>query len=320
MVVQLSEQPTTSLPDTSSSSDEPSVSKKQDFEAATVSQEISKSCFIVASSSTSSSSSTRSNSELTGRPRSSSQHWANLVAIVLSRTNELGEYVRQLIAFLASKLRPLFKSDAFVYKEAPLSTESARQLQLVQRKILVLDLDETLVHSCYHDPESNEIIGCNYVPPTAVADYAMSIPIMNNLGPIDFLVYKRPHVDQFLEHVGKWYDLVIYTASLEAYASNVVDKLDAGRGIFQRRYYRQHCTSATNFVTKNLYMVERDLARVFIIDNSPSAYRDFPQNAIPIKSYIYDPDDEELLNLLPFLDALRFTKDVRSILGRRVST
>ncbi|XP_034477348.1 CTD nuclear envelope phosphatase 1 homolog [Drosophila innubila] len=306
MVVQLSEQSTSSLP----ASEEPNVSKVPALETATVSREISRAGFIVSSSS----------SSLRSRSRSSSELWANCVASILSRTDELGQYVSQFLAFLASKLTLLFfNSERFIYKEAPLSAESTRQLQLVSRKILVLDLDETLVHSCYVDPESNEIVGCNFVPPTAVPDYVMSIPIVASLNPIEFQVYKRPHVDQFLDFVSKWYDVVIYTASMESYASTVVDKLDAGRGIFQRRFYRQHCTSATNFVSKNLYMVDRDLTRVFIIDNSPTAYRDFPQNAIPIKTYIYDPADEELLNLLPFLDALRFTKDVRSILGRRVS-
>lgn len=305
MVVQLTEQSKSSLP----ASEEPSVSKVQVLETATVSQEISRTCFIIPSSS----------SSLGLRSGPSSQLWANCVTSIQSRTDELGQYVRQLLAFLASKLRFWFHSDGFVYKEAPLSAESVRQLQVVERKILVLDLDETLVHSCYVDPESNEVVGCNFVPATAVPDYMMSITIVANLQPIEFQVYKRPHVDEFLDFVSKWYDVVIYTASMEPYASSVVDKLDAGRGIFRRRFYRQHCNSATNFVSKNLYMVERDLTRVFIIDNSPSAYRDFPQNAIPIKTYIYDPNDQELLNLLPFLDALRFTKDVRSILGRRVS-
>jgi len=71
-------------------------------------------------------------------------------------------------------------------------------------------------------------------------------------------------------------------------------------------------------VSKDLTLVTPDMSGVLIIDNSPYAYRDFPDNAIPIKTFIYDPDDTELLKMLPFLDALRFTKDVRSILGRRV--
>ena len=41
-------------------------------------------------------------------------------------------------------------------------------------------------------------------------------------------------------------------------------------------------------------------------------------NAIPIKSWFADPSDTALLNILPMLDALRFTADVRSILSRNV--
>lgn len=305
--MQLSEQSTSSLP----AADQPNVCKIQTIETATVTRQISRTCFIVPSSSSSSGSGSRIST--------SSQIWDNFVASILNRFDELGQYVKQFFAFVASKFLLFFHSEEFVYKDTPLSTQSARQLELVERKTLVLDLDETLVHSCYIDPESNETVGCNSVPSTAVPDYVLSIPVVSNLNPIEFQVYKRPHVDEFLDFVSKWYDVVVFTASLEAYASIVIDKLDAGRGIFQRRFYRQHCTSTTNFVSKNLFIVDRDLTRVFIIDNSPSAYRDFPQNALPIKSFIYNPDDEELVNLLPFLDALRFTRDVRNVLGRRVT-
>jgi len=43
-----------------------------------------------------------------------------------------------------------------------------------------------------------------------------------------------------------------------------------------------------------------------------------PDNAIPIKSWFSDPMDTALLNLLPVLDALRFTQDVRSVLSRNL--
>lgn len=40
-------------------------------------------------------------------------------------------------------------------------------------------------------------------------------------------------------------------------------------------------------------------------------------NGIPIEGWTHDPNDEALLDLLPFLDSLRFTSDVRHILGLR---
>ena len=40
-------------------------------------------------------------------------------------------------------------------------------------------------------------------------------------------------------------------------------------------------------------------------------------NGIPIEGWINDPHDEALLDLLPVLDSLRFTSDVRRVLGIR---
>ena len=39
--------------------------------------------------------------------------------------------------------------------------------------------------------------------------------------------------------VSQWYDLVVFTASMEIYGAAVADKLDNRRGILSRRYYRQ---------------------------------------------------------------------------------
>merc|ERR1712161_177447 len=74
----------------------------------------------------------------------------------------------------------------------------------------------------------------------------------------------------------------------------------------RRRYYRQHCTLDFGSYTKDLSAICADLSSVFILDNSPGAYRSYPDNAIPIKSWFNDPTDTALLNLLPVLDALRF--------------
>ena len=99
------------------------------------------------------------------------------------------------------------------------------RLANVKRKTLVLDLDETLIHSqhdgmgrqtvarpgstfCVHYLYRNNIIG---VP----ADFTLNVVIDNH--PVSFFVHKRPHVDYFLETVSKWFDLVVFTASMEVY-------------------------------------------------------------------------------------------------------
>ena len=126
--------------------------------------------------------------------------------------------------------------------------------------------------------------------------------------------------------VSEWFDLAIYTAALQPYANAVVEHLDAGRGLFPigRRFFRDDCSFVFNGsggsgggYRKDVRLVMPDLCSVAIIDNSPSAYKDYAANGIPIKSWTSDPQDTELLQLLPFLDALRFVADVRSILGAK---
>jgi TFIIF-interacting CTD phosphatase-like protein len=62
------------------------------------------------------------------------------------------------------------------------------------KKILVLDLDETLIHS-HHDGVR---VGVT-VKPTGPPDFIIRVEIEKH--PVRFFVYKRPHVDYFLETV-----------------------------------------------------------------------------------------------------------------------
>ena len=64
---------------------------------------------------------------------------------------------------------------------------------LVQRKTLVLDLDETLIHS-FHDGVLRQT-----VKPGTPADFIFRVTIDRH--PVRFFVHKRPHVDFFLEVV-----------------------------------------------------------------------------------------------------------------------
>lgn len=73
--------------------------------------------------------------------------------------------------------------------------------------------------------------------------------------------------------VASWYTLVIYTASMPEYADPVIDWLDAGRGLFQKKLYRESCFLQTNgSYIKDLALVEKDLSRVCFMDNSPISY------------------------------------------------
>ena len=67
-------------------------------------------------------------------------------------------------------------------------------IDFLPKKILVLDLDETLIHS-HHDGVR---VGVT-VKPSGPPDFIVRVEIEKH--PVRFFVYKRPHVDYFLETV-----------------------------------------------------------------------------------------------------------------------
>lgn len=152
---------------------------------------------------------------------------------------------------------------------------------------LVLDLDETLVHSSFVE----------------VANYHFVIPV--NIEGVIHAIYvaKRPGVDDFLAKVSQWYEVVIFTASLEKYAAPLMDKLDPGR-LCVHRLFRERCIVWNGQYVKDLTRMGREIQKLVIVDNSPNSYAFQPQNAVPIGSWFDDQNDRELLDLIPLLAEL----------------
>ncbi|KAJ2881585.1 Nuclear envelope morphology protein 1 [Coemansia aciculifera] len=172
-----------------------------------------------------------------------------------------------------------------------------------KRKILVLDLDETLIHS---SPQGSYR-----------AHHRIEV-VIDKVACL-YYVYKRPHVDYFLRRVSEWYKVVVFTASLAEYADPVIDLLDSQNKLIEGRYFRESCVPHDSSYAKDLTAIDADLSQIVLVDNSPLSYFINPTNGIPIQPWVNsDPKDEALLDLLPLLDALRFTDDVRSILSLRL--
>ncbi|KAG6817446.1 hypothetical protein H0H87_008614 [Tephrocybe sp. NHM501043] len=215
--------------------------------------------------------------------------------------------------------------------ESPLSvsrsstpSSGARKSPFHLPKTLVLDLDETLIHSTSRPIHNSGSGGTglfglvSFDSRNKGASHMVEV-VLGGQSTL-YHVYKRPFVDFFLRTVSGWYTLVIFTASMQEYADPVIDWLDAGRGILGHRLFRDSCTQLPNgSYTKDLSIVEADLARVCLVDNSPVSYRVNEANGIPIEGWTHDPSDEALLDLLPVLDSLRFTSDVRRVLGLRTA-
>eukprot|EP01083_Nonionella_stella_P177271 622550_1 len=189
----------------------------------------------------------------------------------------------------------------------PRSPKRLRKPVVVQKKILVLDLDETLIHTTPVEPSNYGGSICDY----------HEIEILENQNSKICFVVKRPDLQFFLKKMSLLYELVIFTASLRRYADPVIDLIDPERTISQR-FFRESCRAENGGFVKDLGLITGDLSSVAIIDNSPVAYSLQPDNAIPIAGWYDDPFDDELVSLIPFLTALSVVDDVRSILRLRL--
>ncbi|KAI0820007.1 HAD-like domain-containing protein [Trametes gibbosa] len=167
----------------------------------------------------------------------------------------------------------------------------------VGRKCLVLDLDETLVHSSF-----KAISQADYVVPVEIEYHWHNV-----------YVIKRPGVDNFLKKMGEIYEVVVFTASLSKYADPVLDKLDIHH-VVSHRLFRESCYNHRGNYVKDLSQLGRPIADTIIIDNSPASYIFHPNNAVPVSSWFNDPHDTELTDLCPFLADLGQVEDVRGVL------
>jgi len=165
------------------------------------------------------------------------------------------------------------------------------------KKCMVIDLDETLVHSSFK-PISN-------------ADFIVPVEIDGTIHQV--YVLKRPHVDEFLRAMGEMYECVLFTASLAKYADPVCDLLDKWE-IFRSRLFREHCVFHRGNYVKDLARLGRELGKIIIIDNSPASYIFHPDNAVPVVSWFDDMNDQELLDLIPFLESLSKVDNIYSVL------
>lgn len=206
--------------------------------------------------------------------------------------------------------RPLIPRRQPSYSNQISSQTSTRLTQ----KTLVIDLDETLIHSL---AKGGRMSSGHMVEVKLNTTVGYGGATLGPQHPILYYVHKRPHCDDFLRHVCKWYNLVVFTASVQEYADPVIDWLEQERKYFSARYYRQHCTFRNGAYIKDLSSVEPDLSKVMILDNSPLSYIFHEDNAIPIEGWINDPTDNDLLHLIPVLEALQYVTDVRALLALR---
>ena len=168
------------------------------------------------------------------------------------------------------------------------------------KKTLILDLDETLVHSSFQPLQFNNKI----IKPD------IYLKIFFNGKYHEIFVYKRPYLSKFLREMNKIFNLYIFTASIKKYAKPLLNHLDE-HNFFIKKFYRESCILSGGKYIKDLSFLKIKLNDVIILDNNPISYKYNKKNGIPIKAWHYDKEDKELLKIIPLLDFLSKVDDIR---------
>jgi RNA polymerase II subunit A small phosphatase-like protein len=165
--------------------------------------------------------------------------------------------------------------------------------------LIVLDLDETLVHA-------------TSTPVDRPCDFRCD----------RFYVYLRPGLARFLQGIQAGFDVAVWTSASKDYAQCVI------RNAFPHGYpltfvwSRDRCTfrsdpeTRENYWLKNVHKLKRQryhLRRVLCIDDSPEKYHRSYGNYIRVPKYRGEVADDILARLLEYLGTLREVTDVRRV-------
>lgn len=173
--------------------------------------------------------------------------------------------------------------------------------------LLILDLDETLIHS------DIDILECRKV--ATFRDYA------------SYNVYARPHLERFLDFAFSNFEVGFWTAGSESYANIVISsilKLDQKpKFVYSRKrctlkiHSSGYCSKPEYYYVKNLKKVNCERHSTLIVDDIPDTFKKNYGNGIQIKSFEGDPNDEELFHLEKYLRKLLNTYEPWHFIEKR---
>lgn len=170
------------------------------------------------------------------------------------------------------------------------------------RKLLVLDLDETLVHA-------------REAPLDLAEDF--------RVGP--YFIYRRPNLDAFIARVRTRYELCVWTSSGQSYAAQVIERIFPADSLAFMWSHRR-CTLVRDWngngyeTLKNLAKLKRRgyrLESVVAVDDTPAKYARHYGNLVTVREFLGDPADTELPLLADYLVRLADVANVRSVEKRR---
>ncbi|NWV14042.1 CTSL2 protein, partial [Ptilonorhynchus violaceus] len=96
----------------------------------------------------------------------------------------------------------------------------------------------------------------------------------------------------------------IYTTAKQDYAKKLLDVLDPKKKLIRRCLAQSDCVCSQGCYWKDLTRLGRDLAKMVALDHGIQSFPAQAANWILVPQWSGDPQDEELLRLIPVLAQL----------------
>ncbi|KAJ1842507.1 hypothetical protein LPJ70_003787, partial [Coemansia sp. RSA 2708] len=178
-------------------------------------------------------------------------------------------------AYLAYDDEDEFNPYLFMASLPPIPREHTLRPYALPRKTrssppitLVLDLDETLVHCALTKVDNADIV----------------FPVEYNGVNYDVYCRLRPGYREFLERASALFEVVVFTASQQVYADQLLNRIDPERRFIRHRLFRDSCVYVNTNYVKDLGILGRDEAQMLLVDNCPQAFAYQQSNGVPIES------------------------------------
>ncbi|RCV16976.1 hypothetical protein SETIT_3G181800v2 [Setaria italica] len=128
--------------------------------------------------------------------------------------------------------------------------------------------------------------------------------------------YKRPGVDAFLEHMARFYEVVVYSDQPPMYVEPVIERLNS-RGTILHRLSRPATKYMDGKHYRDLSKLNRKPQQVIYLSAHALETCLQPENCVEIKPFKLESDDTRLLDLIPFLEyvAMARPSDIRTVLA-----
>eukprot|EP00055_Hartaetosiga_balthica_P010431 m.44412 g.44412 ORF g.44412 m.44412 type:complete len:303 (+) comp7168_c0_seq1:89-997(+) len=167
----------------------------------------------------------------------------------------------------------------------PLLPPQKHPSQLSSDYTIVLDVEETLIHSQWTAKHGWRTV-------------------------------KRPGVDRLLQTCFQLgFEIVLFSEKEVMDSMMLMEKLDKYH-IAEFKLFKGHMRFHNGELVKDLTLLNRDLSKVIVVDNHRESFAKHPNNGVCIKPFEGDPTDNSLEGLVVFLTHLMNAQpeDVREIL------